>query len=102
MCDSEFSFDSRAPSASLFSTMDQTSAYQKLLTPVHIGVGLVSSLGVFVFLSVILLPYTFSPDPLIAQLQACLAAVPIATTFWLSVNMFMIVLADQRKRREKR
>jgi len=80
--------------------MDQSPAYQKLLTPVHLGIGLVLSVAAFIFLSVILVPYTFSPDPLIAQLQACFAAVPITTTFWLSVNMFMIVLFDQRKQKE--
>ena len=81
--------------------MDDTPAYQKLLTPVHVSISLVLSVAVFGFFSFALLPYTFSPDPLVAQFQACLAAAPIATTFWLSVVMFMIVLADQRKVRAK-
>jgi hypothetical protein len=51
-------------------------------------------------MSIILKPITFSPDPTIAQLQACFAAVPIATTFWFACNMFMLVLSDQIKQKK--
>jgi hypothetical protein len=75
--------------------------YQKLFGKTHIIVGIVLSIGVFIFMSILLKPYTFSPDPKIAQLQACFAAVPIATTFWFASNMFMLVLADQLKRNKE-
>ncbi|MFP4070328.1 MAG: hypothetical protein ACLFVC_09145 [Opitutales bacterium] len=73
--------------------------YQKLLGKGHIALGVVLSIGVFILMSILLRPFTFSPDPLIAQLQACFTAVPIATTFWLACNMFMLVLVDQRKQK---
>ena len=73
--------------------------YQKLLSKGQIALCVILSLGFYAYMSVTLVPYTFSPDPKIAQLQACFAAVPVATTFWFSVNMFMIVLADQRKQK---
>ena len=73
--------------------------YQKLLSKTQI-LGVLLSICVFIFMSVILKPLTFSPDPLIAQLQACFAAVPIATTFWFACNMFMLVLSDQIKRKK--
>jgi len=76
--------------------------YQKLLSKGHIAISCVLSLVVFGLMSFLLLPFTFSPDPLIAQLQACFAAVPIATTFWLACNMFLIVLVDQRKQKQRR
>ncbi len=79
----------------------QEAAYQKLLTKTHIGIGVVLTLAVFIFFSIVLRPFTFSPNPLIAQLQASFTAIPISATFWLACNMFMIVLADQRKRPEK-
>ena len=72
---------------------------QKLLSKVQIAIGVIAALGVFAFMSNFLLPYTFSEDKVVAQLQACLAATPIATTFWLAINMFMIVLSDQRKQK---
>ena len=53
------------------------------------------------FMCVQLVPYTFSVDPTVAQLQACFAAIPIATTFWFAVNMFMIVLSDQRRQKKE-
>ena len=74
--------------------------YQKLLTRKHLGIGGVLTLGVFVFMSIMLRPFTFSPSPVIAQLQACLTAVPITSVFWLASHMFMIVLIDQRKQRQ--
>lgn len=77
----------------------ETMIYQKLLTKGQIALGVVLSLAFYAYMSVTLVPYTFSPDPVIAQAQACFAAVPVTTTFWFSVNMFMIVLADQRKQR---
>jgi hypothetical protein len=75
--------------------------YQKLLSKTQIALGVLLSLGVFIFMSIILKPITFSPDPNIAQLQACFAAVPIATTFWFAINMFMLVLSDQIKQKKK-
>ena len=74
--------------------------YQKLLSKTQIMLGIVLSIGVFVFMSIILKPITFSPDPNIAQLQACFAAIPIATTFWFACNMFMLVLSDQIKQKK--
>ena len=76
-------------------------AHQKLLNKFHIGLGAVLTLGFFVFMSAVLRPFTFSTDPLIAQLQACFAAVPISTTFWFAYHMFMIVLIDQRNYKKK-
>jgi hypothetical protein len=78
----------------------ETAVYQKLLGKGQIALGVVLSLVFYAYMSVTLVPYTFSPDPMIAQMQACFAAVPVATTFWFSVNMFMIVLADQRKQKQ--
>ena len=75
--------------------------HQKLLNKFHIGLGAVLTLGIFVFMSVVLRPFTFSTDPLIAQLQACFAAVPISTTFWFACHMFMIVLVDQWNYKKK-
>jgi hypothetical protein len=73
--------------------------YQKLLTKTHIALGAVLTLGVFLLMSVLLRPFTFSSDPLVMQLQASFAAIPIATTFWFAYHMFMLVLVDQRKRK---
>mgnify|MGYP006906463204 CR=1 FL=1 len=73
--------------------------YEKLLTKGHLALGVILSIGVFAMMSVLLLPFTFSPDPLIAQIQACFTAVPITAVFWFSYHMFMIVLVDQRKRK---
>lgn len=75
-------------------------AYQKLLTKGHIGLGVVLTLGFYAMMSYLLVPFTFSSDPLIAQFQACLTAFPISATFWFAVNMFMIVLLDQRKSKQ--
>ncbi len=76
----------------------ENAAYQKLLTKTHIAVGTILTIGVWIMMSFLLRPFTFSPDPMVAQLQACLTATPIAGTFWFASNMFMLVLADQRKR----
>ena len=73
--------------------------YEKLLTKGHLALGVILSIGVFAMMSVLLLPFTFSPDPLIAQIQACFTAVPITAVFWFAYHMFMIVLVDQRKRK---
>ncbi len=78
----------------------ETRAYQKLLGKGQIAFGVIASLAFYAFMSVKLVPYTFSEDPMVAQIQACFAAVPVATTFWFSINMFMIVLADQRKQKK--
>lgn len=75
--------------------------YQKLLSKTQIIIGILLSIGVFILMSIILKPFTFSPDPTIAQVQACFAAVPVATTFWFACNMFMIVLSDQLKRKKE-
>ena len=77
------------------------SAYQKLLNKFHIGLGAVLTLGFFIFMSCVLLPFTFSTDPLVAQLQACFAAVPISATFWFAYHMFVIVLVDQQNQKKK-
>ena len=77
----------------------QESVHQKLLSKAQIAFGVIAALGVFAFMSNFLLPYTFSEDKVIAQIQACLASTPIATTFWLAINMFMIVLSDQRRQK---
>ena len=79
----------------------ENSAYQKLLSKFHIGLGAILTLGFFTFMSLMLLPFTFSTDPLIAQLQACFAAVPISATFWFAYHMFVIVLVDQRNQKKK-
>lgn len=73
--------------------------YQKLLTPTHHVIANALTVGVFLFMSVMLRPFTFSADPLIAQLQASFAAFPIAATFWFAVYMFLVVLMDQIKQR---
>ena len=39
--------------------------------------------------------------PVVAQLQACFTAIPISATFWFACNMFMLVLIDQRKQKQK-
>jgi hypothetical protein len=75
--------------------------YQKLLSKTQIIIGILLSIGVFILMSILLKPFTFSPDPSIAQVQACFAAVPVATTFWFACNMFMIVLSDQLKRKKE-
>ena len=75
--------------------------YQKLLSKTQIIIGILLSIGVFILMSILLKPFTFSPDPTIAQVQACFAAVPVATTFWFACHMFMIVLSDQLKRKKE-
>ena len=74
--------------------------YQKLLTPVHHIIGLVLAILVFVLMSILLVPFTFSTSTLIAQGQACLTAIPITTVFWFAYNMFMLVLLDQIKQKK--
>ena len=76
--------------------MDNT-PYQKLLTPLHHIIGLILTFLVFVLMSILLVPFTFSTSTLIAQGQACLTAVPITAVFWFAYNMFMLVLLDQQK-----
>jgi hypothetical protein len=76
--------------------------YQKLLSKTQIIIGIILSIGVFILMSIILKPFTFSPDPTVAQIQACFAAVPIATTFWFACNMFMLVLSDQIKQKKRK
>ncbi len=73
--------------------------YQKLLSKFHIALGVVLTFAFFVFMSIMLTPFTFSEDPTIAQIQACFAAVPISATFWFAYHMFMIVLIDQRNQK---
>ena len=75
-------------------------AYQKLLNKFHIALGAVLTLVFFAAMSFVLLPFTFSTNPIFAQLQACLAAVPISATFWFGYHMFMIVLIDQLKQKK--
>lgn len=83
-----------------FHKVMENSAYQKLLSKFHIGLGAVLTLVFFVVMSIVLIPFTFSTDPMIAQLQACFAAVPISATFWFAYHMFMIVLVDQRNQKK--
>ena len=75
--------------------------YQKLLSKTHIFIGVVLSLLIFILMSYLLRPFTFSQDPLIAQAQACFTAIPITAVFWFAYHMFMLVLVDQRKRNKK-
>lgn len=75
--------------------------YQKLLSKTHIFIGVVLSLLVFILMSYLLRPFTFSQDTLIAQAQACFTAIPITAVFWFAYHMFMLVLVDQRKRNKK-
>jgi hypothetical protein len=74
-------------------------SYQKLLTPKHHIIANASTVVFYLFMAFILRPFTFSPDPLIAQLQACFAAFPVAATWWFSIYMFLVVLMDQLKQR---
>ncbi|MGZ0709440.1 hypothetical protein ACWPKO_14015 [Coraliomargarita sp. W4R53] len=78
----------------------ENAPYQKLLKPVHIIIGLVLTLLVYIMMSILLVPFTFSPDPTIAQLQACLTAFPITAVFWFAYHMFMVVLMDQKKQKQ--
>lgn len=96
----KFHFDTLRRLHFLVLIMEKT-PYQKLLTKGHIALGAVLTLGCFIFMSVMLRPFTFSTDPMIAQLQACFAAVPISTTFWLACHMFMLVLVDQQNQKKK-
>ncbi len=75
---------------------------EKLLGKVHHLIATVLTLGFFGMMALLLRPFTFSPDPLIAQAQATFAAVPVAATFWFACYMFLVVLADQRKQRADR
>ena len=95
----EFRFDRKE--IKNFSFQMRQLPYQKLLSKTQIIIGIILSIGVFILMSIILKPFTFSPDPTIAQIQACFAAVPIATTFWFACNMFMLVLSDQIKQKKE-
>lgn len=77
----------------------ENAPYQKLLTKAHLLIGAVLTLLFFVLMSVLLRPFTFSTEPLIAQAQACFTAVPIAAVFWFAYHMFMVVLIDQKKQK---
>jgi len=74
---------------------------RKLLNRRHIGLGAALTAAVFVFFSVVLRPFTFAPEPWIAQLQASFTALPITGIFWLAYHMFMVVLIDQRQRKRE-
>jgi len=78
----------------------ENAPYQKLLTKTHLLIGAVLTLLVFILMSYLLRPFTFSQDPLIAQAQACFTAVPITAVFWFAYHMFMVVLIDQRKQKK--
>lgn len=94
-----FRFDSRRVDTCFLRQMENA-PYQKLLTKTHLFIGVVLTLLVFVLMSYLLRPFTFSPDPLIAQLQASLTAVPITAVFWFAYHMFMVVLVDQKKQKQ--
>ncbi|MFP4166889.1 MAG: hypothetical protein ACLFUF_06960 [Opitutales bacterium] len=79
--------------------MENKAPFQKLLTRKHHLLTGALTLAVFIFMSIALRPFAFSPDPFVAQFQASLTAVPITCVFWFVCNMFLIVLVDQRKRR---
>ena len=74
--------------------------YQKLFKPIHHIIGLILTFLVFILLSLLLVPFTFSTNTLIAQGQACLTAIPITAVFWFAYNMFMLVLLDQKKQKK--
>jgi len=76
-------------------------SYQQLLTPIHHVIANASTLVFYVFMAITLRPFTFAPEPMIAQAQAAFTAVPVAATFWFAIYMFLVVLADQRKQRTK-
>ena len=60
--------------------------------------GIVLSIGVFVFMSIILKPLPF-PGSNIAQLQGAHCCTD-SDNFWFAYNMFMLVLSDQIKQRK--
>ena len=91
----------RACATDLLELIMKVTAYQKLLGKKQIALGVILALLFYGFMCVQLVPYTFSEDPTVAKLQACFAAIPIATTFWFAVNMFMIVLSDQRRQKKE-
>ncbi|MBC8189944.1 MAG: hypothetical protein H8E75_05870 [Puniceicoccaceae bacterium] len=78
----------------------ENAPYQKLLTKTHLLIGAVLTLLVYILMSYLLRPFTFSQDPLIAQAQACFTAVPITAVFWFAYHMFMVVLIDQKKQKK--
>ena len=75
-------------------------SYQKLLEPKHHVIANASTVAFYLFMAFTLRPYTFSVDPFFAQLQAAFTAIPVATTYWFAIYMFLIVLTDQRKQRK--
>ncbi|MEO0510217.1 MAG: hypothetical protein AAF065_10200 [Verrucomicrobiota bacterium] len=77
-------------------------SYQQLLKPVHHVIANALTLCFYGFMAFTLRPFTFSPDPLIAQAQACFAAFPVAATFWFAIYMFLVVLMDQLKQRAEK
>jgi len=79
----------------------ENAPYQKLLSKGHLLLGAVLTFGFFILMSFLLMPFTFSPDPLIAQVQACFTAIPVTAVFWFAYHMFMLVLVDQRKRKNE-
>jgi hypothetical protein len=79
----------------------ENAPYQKLLNKGHIALGMALTVLVFILMSWLMRPFTFSPDPFVAQLQACFTAIPITAVFWFSYFMFMIVLIDQRKQKKE-
>ena len=94
-----FRFDRTCSGNSTYVYMDNT-PYQKLLRPVHHIIGLMLTILVFILMSILLVPFTFSTNALIAQGQACLTATPITAVFWFAYNMFMLVLLDQKKQKK--
>ena len=78
----------------------ENAPYQKLLTKTHLLIGAVLTLLVFILMSYLLRPFTFSQDPLIAQAQACFTAVPITAVFWFAYHIFIVVLIDQKKHKK--
>ena len=79
----------------------EVAPYQRLLTKKHIFVGLFLSFLVFIMMSYLLRPFTFSQNLLVAQAQACFTAIPVTAVFWFAYHMFMLVFIDQRKRNKK-
>ena len=77
-------------------------SYHKLLNPIHHVIANLLALGFYIFMAIMLRPFTFSPDPVIAQLQACFTAVPVTAAFWFATYMFLVVLMDQLKQRKEK
>ncbi len=76
---------------------------QKLTTPGTIAFDLVLTAIFFVFMTWLLVPFTF-PSPMWGTyLQSAFAAMPITGVFFLALEMFRVTATDhyRRKKREQ-